>query len=96
MENRNVIGELLGWTFGVIFFVIGLINVFWGNDPGFGIFIVLASMAFMPPVNKVFTNMTGWKIPVYLKVLLGAFILWAALGVGELPDKIGMMLENLN
>lgn len=94
MEDRNVIGELLGWTFGIIFFVIGLINVFWGNDPEFGVFIVLASLVFIPSANKIFNNITGWKIPVYMKVLLGAFILWAAIGVGELPDKIDMMLEN--
>lgn len=94
MENKNLIGEILGWIFGVIFFMIGLVNVFWGNDPLFGVFIVVSSTVFMPPVNKLFTNITGWKIPVYMKVLLGAFILWSALGVGELPDKVDMMLDS--
>jgi hypothetical protein len=41
--------------------------------------------------------MTGFTIPgmVIIKILLGVFILWAALGVGELFDKIDLMMMDL-
>ena len=35
---------IISWLFGVIFFAIGFVNTFWGNDPGFGIFIILLSL----------------------------------------------------
>ncbi|HEX8367756.1 MAG TPA: hypothetical protein VF604_04240 [Pyrinomonadaceae bacterium] len=39
--------------------------------------------------------MTGFSIPGMgiVKILLGIFILWAAFGVGELFDKIDLMME---
>jgi hypothetical protein len=38
--------------------------------------------------------MIGFSIPRMgmIKILLGPFILWAALGVGELFDKIDLMM----
>lgn len=34
-------------------------------------------------------------IPLWAKIILGIFIIWAALGVGELFDKIDLMMVNL-
>ena len=41
--------------------------------------------------------MTGFSIPGMgiVKILLGIFILWASLGVGELFDKIELMKMDL-
>ena len=95
MSGTNAIWTIGGWFFALSFFAIGFINTFWGNDAGFGIFIILLSMGFVPPLNKLFTQITGWTVPVWAKVLLGLFILWAALGVGELFFKIDMMMDDL-
>ncbi|HEV7350456.1 hypothetical protein [Telluribacter sp.] len=87
--------NLLGWLFGLAVLAIGLVNTFWGNDPGFGIFLLLLAFVYFPPANAILKEMTGFSIPGILKVLLGIFIIWASLGVGELFEKIDLMMINL-
>ena len=93
VNNKSVVFNIIGWIFGFIVLAIGLINTFWGNDPGFGIFLILLSFVYYPPVNVLIKNMIGFSIPMIAKILLGLFIIWASLGVGELFDKINMMLN---
>jgi hypothetical protein len=92
MKNKSVFWDVISWMFGVIVLAIGLVNIFWGNDPFFGVFIALLAFVYFPPVNSLLKKITGIRIHFILKILLGLFILWAALGVGELFDKIDMML----
>jgi hypothetical protein len=94
-NNKSIVLDITSWLFGIAFLAIGLINTFWGNDPGFGIFIILLSFIYFPPVNSILRKVTGFYIPRILKILLGIFILWAALGVGELFDKIDLMIIDL-
>lgn len=77
-------------------FAMGVINTFWGNDPGFGIFLVLLSSAYFPPITRMIQERLGFRIPWIAKILLGIFIIWAALGVGELFDKVDLMLADVN
>lgn len=95
MNNRSQISSTLSWLFAVTVSVIGLVNTFWGNDPGFGILILLLSLIYFPPVNSIFKNKTGISIPGILKVLLALFIIWASVGVGELFDKVDLMMMDL-
>ena len=95
MENGSIIWKIIGWAFGLVAFAIGIVNLFWGNDPFFGAFIILLSFVFFPPVNNVIRRMAGFSVPWFVKLLLGLFILWAALGVGELFDKIDLMMNDL-
>ncbi|MBS3992992.1 MAG: hypothetical protein KGZ87_04670 [Bacteroidetes bacterium] len=85
---------LLNLVFGVLFSCIGFVNMFWGNDPFFGLFITVLSVVFYLP----FLNLVLDKIPKKLmlggKILIGLFIIWASLGVGELADKIELMVYN--
>ena len=94
MNNNSIVLNVISWIFGVVFFAIGVVNTFWGNDPGFGVFILLLSLVYFLPVNDILKKMTGFSIPRMgiVKILLGIFILWAALGVGELFDKIDLMM----
>lgn len=89
--------NIISWIFGIIAFAIGFVNTFWGNDPGFGVFILLLSFVYFLPVNAILKKLTGFSIPRLwiLKILLGIFILWAAMGVGELFDKIELMMNDL-
>ena len=98
MNNNSIVLNIISWIFGVLFFAIGVVNTFWGNDPGFGIFILLLSLIYFLPVNDILKKMTGFSIPKMgiAKILLGIFILWAALGVRELFDKIDLMMMNLS
>jgi hypothetical protein len=95
MNNNSIVLNIFSWLFGIVFFAIGVVNTFWGNDLGFGVFIILLSFIYFLPVNDILKQMTGFSIPGMgiVKILLGIFILWAAFGVGELFDKIDLMME---
>lgn len=95
MNDKKFFLVLAGWIAGLTFTVIGLINTFWGNDTIFGLFIVALSLIFYPPVTAFVKRLTGFSIPLAVKIILGLFILWAALGVGELFDKTGMMIADI-
>jgi len=88
------VSDILSMIFGIIALAIGLVNTFWGNDPFYGLFIVLLSFLFVPYVSNLVKATTGFRIRGYMKVLLGLFILWSALGVGELFDKIRLMMDS--
>lgn len=83
---------VLNWLFAVLFSAIGLVNCFVGNDPEFGVFILLLSLLFYPPLRLVFQQKIGWKIPSFVLIVLGLFVFWSSLGVGELLEKIKMIL----
>lgn len=87
--------KVFGHIFWFVIFTIGLINTFWGNDPLFGLFLLVTSFIYLPFFNRWFTKTFGFSIPKWLKIALGIFMLWAALGVAELFDKIVMMLSDL-
>ncbi len=97
MNNKSIVLSIISWLFGIVFFAIGVVNTFWGNDPGFGVFILLLSFVYFLPVNAILKKMTGFSIPRMgiVKILLGIFILWASLGVGELFDMIDLMMMDL-
>ena len=97
MTYKLNIGNTISWVFGVLVFAIGLVNTFWGNDAGFGIFLLLLSFVYFLPVNELLKKITSFSIPKMglIKIGLGFFIIWASLGVGELFDKIELMLGDL-
>ena len=98
MNNNSIVLNIISWIFGIIFFAIGVINTFWGNDAGFGVFIILLSFVYFLPLNDILKKMIGFSIPRMgiVKILLGIFIFWAALGVGELFGKIDLMMLDLS
>lgn len=96
MDYKTVAGNIASWIFGIAVFAVGIINTFWGNDTGFGIFLVLLSFMYFPPVQTIIKNMLGITIPLIIKILAGAFVIWAAMGVGELPSKISLMIRDLS
>ena len=97
MNNTLNIWNIISWIFGILVFAIGVVNVFWGNDPGFGVFILLLSFIYFLPVNAILRKMTGFSIPRMgiVKIVLGILIIWASVGVGELFDKIDLMRMDL-
>lgn len=94
MNNNSIVGNIIGWVFGILVFAIGVLNLFWGNDPGFGVFLLLLSFVYLPPVNAMIRKRIGFLIPLVVKIVLGVFIIWASLGVGELFDKIDLMMND--
>jgi len=95
--TRNLsFGNVVSTVFGLSAFSIGMVNIFWGNDSEFGIFIVLLSLVYFIPVDRYIKEKLGLTIPKFglLKVLLALLILWASLGVGELANKLTLMLNS--
>lgn len=88
--------KIIQILFGILFSLIGLVNLFWGNDPFYGLFVILLAAVYFPPVQIQVQKFTGFQIPGWAKVIAGLFILWSSLGVGELGDKVDLMLKSLN
>lgn len=97
MNNNSLVLNIISRLFGTVFFAIGIVNTFWGNDPGFGVFILLLSFVYFLPVNDILKKVTGFSVPGMgiVKILLGFFIFWASFGVGELFNKIDLMMASL-
>ena len=85
--------ELIVVAFGVLFSAVGVVNTFWGNDPYYGLAVLTASFLFYLPLIDVVRTRLRAQQGTGLLVLLGAFILWSSIGVGELWDKTAMMME---
>ncbi len=94
MNNKLSVLDIVSGLFGTVVFAIGFVNTFWGNDPGFGIFLLLLSFIYFPAVNNKIKTRTGFAMPRIVKIGLGLFIIWASLGVGELLDKIDLMMRD--
>jgi len=68
--------------------------MFWGNDPFFGLIIFMISWIFYQPILVLILEKIPTKFLLGIKIILGLLIVWSSLGVGELPDKIELMLNN--
>ena len=89
---------IIDWIFGIAVFAAGVVNTFWGNDPEFGVFILLLSFVYFPPTSNIlsaiYKQVIDFPIPKIGKIVLSIFIVWATLGVGELFDKIDLMIQD--
>jgi hypothetical protein len=94
MSYKLNIWNLVGWAFGVLIFAMGIVNTFWGNDPGLGIGLLLLSFVYFPPVTALLRQKIGISVPVVAKIVLGLALLWVTLGVGELFNKIDLMIAD--
>jgi hypothetical protein len=92
----STILNILSWLLGLLFSSIGVVNIFWGNDPVFGVFLFGLSLIFYPPINVLIKKQTSFSILIVVKIIIGLFILWSSLGVGELFDKIDLMLQSFS
>ena len=88
--------KIIEILFGIVFSCIGVINLFWGNDPVYGFSIILISLLYYPPFNsfieyKIKRNYLNW-----IKLIIGILIFWTSLGVADLFDKINLMINYLS
>jgi hypothetical protein len=47
--------------------------VFYGNDPEFGVFLIILSLFYLPQVNIFIKEKWGFRIPILFKIVLGIF-----------------------
>jgi len=92
--KKSILSTIGNLTLGILFSFIGFVNTFWGNDPFYGLVIILISLIFyLPFVNTVLEKVPE-KLQLILKILIGFLIVWSSLGVGELFDKIDLMKKS--
>ena len=96
VNGKSLFVNIISCLFGILAMAIGFVNIFWGNDAGYGIFVLLLSTLFFPPVTGFIRQKIGINIPWYLMILLALFIIWSAIGVGELPAKVDMMMSDFS
>jgi len=85
---------LISIFFGLIFSFIGFVNLFWGNDPYLGLAILILSGIYYIPIIDLFRDKIKPKYVTILLYIVGFLILWVSTGVGELFDKIELMIKN--
>ncbi len=90
-KSTNTISPVFSWIFGVVVVAIGGVNVVHGEDIGFGVFLLLLSLVYFLPVTTVLKSRINPTVLTIGKVVLGFLIVWAAMGVGELFDKIDLI-----
>jgi hypothetical protein len=78
-------------------FYSGFVHTFWGNDPYLGwVITIIAAFVMAEPLLAIMdrTGLTGWR---RRWAVIGTLLLvsWLSLGVGELPEKTEMMVDNL-
>lgn len=78
-------------------FYSGFVHAFWGNDPYLGGAITIIAALIMAEPLLAVTERLGLTGGRRRWAAIGTFLLvsWVSLGVGELPEKTGMMLDNL-
>jgi len=92
--KHSILSYFINILFGLLITFIGFVNTFWGNDPYFGLFIILASLMFYLPVINLIIDKIPKRTLMILKIIIGLFIIWSSLGVGELFDKLEIMKTN--
>jgi len=90
MKN-SILSYSINTLLGMLFSFIGFLNTFWGNDPYYGLCIILTSFIFYFPLINFVIGKIPKKALLILKIILGLFIIWSSLGVGELFDKLELM-----
>ena len=78
-------------------FYSGFVHTFWGNDPYLGGAITIIAAFIMAEPLLTVMERVGLTDRRRRWAVIGTFLLvsWVSLGVGELPEKTEMMLDNL-
>lgn len=80
---------LVSRAFAVVFFVIGVLNLFLVH-PVPAVFYLLVTAVFVPPTNTLLKKKLNVSIPTVAKILIGLAILYPTLAVGDLAEILGL------
>jgi len=81
--------NIIGWIFGILFIVIGVLNIALVHVVP-GIFYLSLSLVFLPPAVTYTKHKTGFILPMTARVITGFIILWGTLAVGDLAEILGL------
>ncbi len=88
--NKNLLFQNIStWIFAVLFFVIGILNLFLIH-PVPGIFYLILSLVYLPQINSILKQKFNISISFKIKIILALIILWGTLAVGDLAEMFGL------
>lgn len=79
--------KLFNWGFWVLVFVLAVLNGIFVHF-GVGIGLLVLSLVYVPPVNDRLKETTGLVVPPIAKILLGIIIIWVAMVLTEVLDRV--------
>lgn len=83
------IKDILSWFLMILFIIIGVMNII-KVHPVPGIFYILISLFFYPPLDRITKLRFSFIIPYIIKIIIAFVILWVTLAVGDLAELYGM------
>lgn len=87
MNNILNIENIAGWLISLLLIAIGILNIIFVHlVPGMA--YILFSCVYLPPINTLIKNNTGFTIPLLVKIILGIALFMFTLGVSDLGDMI--------
>ena len=81
--------NIYGWIFGLVFFVIGVLNLVLVH-PVPGVFYLLLSLLYFPQTYDSIRRKIGFSIPLIAKIIFALVVLWGTLAVGDLAEVLGL------
>ncbi|WP_224484753.1 hypothetical protein [Robertkochia aurantiaca] len=89
MKTGTGISKLTDHILFVLFVCLGILN--WILiDPRPGIFYLVFSLLYMPPLTNMICNKLGVPFPFWLRFIFALLLLWATLAVGDLAELAGL------
>ena len=79
--------KTISWFFGGLLLTVGILNIIFGNDADFGVFLVLLAFFYFPPVTNYIKKQFGFALPVWIKIILALLCIWANLAVGAIAER---------
>lgn len=89
LQSESVLSRTVDWTFGLLFVVIGLLNLILVH-PVPGIFYLLLSLLYYPRTHQFTRSKFGVTIPLVVRIVIGLLVLWGTLAVTDLADMAGL------
>lgn len=81
--------SLVNALFGVIFLILGILNVEL-VDPVPGVLYILLALAYLLPADSFLKKKLGSTTPLAAKIIFGFIVLWGTLAVGDLAEMWGL------
>lgn len=93
MENKTVVNNrwtvwyVSGWVFGLVIFIVGILNMFLVHLVP-GVAYLLLSLVYLPPANAFVKQWLNLSVPLVIKIILGIVLIMFTLGVSDLGDMM--------
>ncbi len=85
MTGTLEIKDILSWFLMVVFVLLGVLNIIYIHVVP-GIFYLMLSLLYCPPLGDSVRAKIGIAIPYWLKIIIALLILLTTLAVGDLVE----------